>query len=88
MAEDEEPEFRAAVIAMFSNADLDRFMAEVGRDPLAEGELRKVKEGVFVSLSQSQPEDLEYAFCLSARGRLHFFFRKAAPRGEHIPKPT
>ena len=70
---------------MISNADLDRFMAEVVTHPLPEGELRKVKEGVFVSLSQSPPEGREYAFCLSSRGRMHFFFRKAAPRGERIP---
>src|SRR3954447_10194274 len=29
---------------------------ELGRHPLAEGELREIKEAVFVSLNQSQPE--------------------------------
>jgi hypothetical protein len=41
---------------MLSNAELDRLIAELGRHSLAEGELREVKEAVFVSLSQSQPE--------------------------------
>jgi hypothetical protein len=40
------------------------------------GELREVKETVFVSLNQSQPKGMEYAFCLSSGGRMHFFFRK------------
>ena len=44
----------------------------------AEGELREIKEGVYVSLSQSQPEGLENDFCLNAGGRMYFFFRKAA----------
>jgi hypothetical protein len=44
---------------MISNAELDRLIAELGRHPLAEGELRKVKEAVFVSLNQSQPEGIE-----------------------------
>jgi hypothetical protein len=35
--------------------------AELGRHSLDEGELREVKEAVFVSLSQSQPEGIEYA---------------------------
>jgi len=56
---------------------VDRLIAELGRHPLAEGELREVKEGVFVSLNQSQPEGIEYAFCLSSGGRMYFFFRKA-----------
>jgi hypothetical protein len=60
-----------------TNAELDRLIAELGTH-LAEGELREVKEGMYVSLSQSQPDGLEHAFCLSARGRLYFFFRKAA----------
>ena len=59
------------------DAELDRLIAELGRHPLAEGELREVKEAVFVSLNQSQPEGIEYAFCLSSGGRMYFFFRKA-----------
>jgi hypothetical protein len=62
---------------MVSNAELDRLIAELGTHPLAEGELREVKEGVYVSLSQSQPEGLEYAFCLSWGKRMYFFFRQA-----------
>ena len=50
---------------MISNAELDRLIAELGRHPLAEGELREVKEAVFISLNQSQPEGIEYAFCLN-----------------------
>ena len=62
MAEDEEPEVsNAAEFAMISNAELDRLIAELGRHLLAEGELREVKEAVFVSLNQSQPEAIEYA---------------------------
>jgi len=61
---------------MISNAELDRLIAELGRHPLAEGELREVKEAVFVSLNQSQPEGIEYAFCLSSGGRMHFFFQE------------
>ena len=63
--------------ALLSNDQLDGLIAELGRHPLAEGELRDVKEAVFVSLNQSQPEGIEYAFCLSSGGRMHFFFRKA-----------
>jgi hypothetical protein len=66
-----------ADFAMISNAELDRLIAELGRHPLAEGELREVKEAVFLSLNQSQPKGMEYAFCLSSGGRMHFFFRKA-----------
>jgi hypothetical protein len=46
MAQDEEPEFSAGVIGNISNAELDRFVAELRMHPLAEGELREVKEGV------------------------------------------
>jgi hypothetical protein len=67
----------AAEFTTISNAELDRLIAELGRRPLAEGELREVKEAVFVSLNQSQPEGFEYAFCLSSGERMHFFFRKA-----------
>jgi hypothetical protein len=77
MAQDEEPEFSATLICDGSNAELDRLIVELGRHPLAEGELREVKEAVFVSLNESQPEGIEYAFCLSSGGRMHFFFRKA-----------
>ena len=55
----------------------------IGSLPNSEGILspkasyEKVKEAVFVSLNQSQPEGIEYAFCLSSGGRMHFFFRKA-----------
>jgi hypothetical protein len=55
---------------MLSNAELDRLIAELRTHPLAEGELRQVKEGLYVSLSQSQPEGLEHGFCLSAGGLL------------------
>ena len=78
MAQDQEPGLNAAEFTMISNAELDRLIAELGRHPLAEGELREVKEAVFVSLNQSQPESLDYAFCLSWGGRMYFFFRKAA----------
>jgi hypothetical protein len=64
-------------IATIPDAELDRLIAELGKHPLAEGQLREVKEAVFVSLSQSQPEGIEYAFCLSSGGRMYFFFRKA-----------
>src|SRR6476660_9915375 len=70
----------AAECTMISNAELDRLIAELGRHPLAEGELREVKEAVFVSLNQSQPEGIVYAFCPSSGGRMHFFFRKAGQR--------
>jgi hypothetical protein len=53
---------------MISDAELDRLIAELRTHPLAEGELRQVKEGLYVSLSQSQPEGF---------GRMHFFSRKA-----------
>jgi hypothetical protein len=37
---------------MISNAELDQFVAELGTDRLAEGELGELKEGVLVSSSQ------------------------------------
>jgi hypothetical protein len=42
---------------------LDLLVAELGSHPLADGEVREVEgmTGLFVSLSQSQPEDFEYA---------------------------
>ena len=70
MAEDEKPGFRAT--ALICDAELDRLIAELRTHPLAEGELRQVKEGLYVSLSQSQPEGLEDGFCLSAGGRMYF----------------
>jgi hypothetical protein len=63
---------------MISNPELDRLIAELGTHPLAEGELRELNQDVYVSLSQSQAEGLEYAFCLSSGGRMYFFFRKAS----------
>ena len=36
--------------------------------------LRQVKEGLYVSLSQSQPEGLKDDYCLSVGGRLYFLF--------------
>ena len=63
---------------MISNPEVDRLIAELRTHPLADGELRQVKEGVYVSLSQSEPEGFEHGFCLSAGGRMYFFFRKAA----------
>jgi len=80
MAEDEEPEFSAQVTGNVSNAELDRIIAGFRTHPLTQGELRQVKEGVYVALSQSQPEGFEYAFCLNSGGRMHFFFRKAPRR--------
>ena len=56
-----------------SNAELDRLIAELRTHPLAE-ELRQVRGGLYVSLSQSQPEGLEDGFCLSAGRRLYFLF--------------
>jgi hypothetical protein len=78
MAEDEEPELSMQLNALVSNAELDGLIADIGTHPLAKEELREVKEGVYVSLSQSQPEGLEYAFCLYSGGRMYFFFRKAS----------
>jgi hypothetical protein len=49
----EEPELPTPLIAIISNAELDRLIAELGRHPLTKGELRKVEgtTGVYVSLS-------------------------------------
>jgi hypothetical protein len=47
-------------------AELDRLIADLGTNPLAKGELRQVGEGIYVSLSQSQPGNLDYAFCLNS----------------------
>jgi hypothetical protein len=44
MAKDEEPEFSAQLIGNISDAELDRLIAELGKHPVAEGELREVKE--------------------------------------------
>jgi len=63
---------------MISDAELDRLIAELRTHPLAEGELRQVKEGLYVSFSQSQPEGLEDGFCLSAGGRMSSFGKAAA----------
>jgi hypothetical protein len=72
------PELSAQLVApIISNAELDRLIADLGTNPLAKGELRQVRQGVYVSLSQSQPENLDFAFCLSSGGRMYFFFRKA-----------
>jgi hypothetical protein len=79
MAEDEEPELPAQLIApIISNAELDQLIADLGTNPLAKGELRQVRQGVYVSLSQSQPENLDFAFCLSSGRRMYYCFRKAA----------
>jgi hypothetical protein len=51
------------------------FIAEIRAQPLAEGELRPVAEGVYVSLSQSQPAGFDYAFCLNSGGQMYFFRR-------------
>jgi hypothetical protein len=63
---------------MLSNSDLDGLIADLRNNPVAKEELREIREGVYVSLKQSPPEGLEYAFCLSAGGRMYRFFRKAA----------
>ena len=62
MVEDQEPELSAQLISNISNAELDRLITELGRHPLAERELREVKEAVFVSLNRSQPEVIKFAF--------------------------
>jgi hypothetical protein len=72
MAEDEEPALSAYLTRMLSNADLDCLIADLRTNPLAKQELRQVREAVCVSLKQSQPEGLRYAFCLSDNGRLYF----------------
>lgn len=61
---------------MISNAEVDQFLASIETHPLTDGELRQVKEAVYVSLSQSAQEGLDYAFCLSSGGRMYFFFRE------------
>jgi hypothetical protein len=78
MAEDQEPELPAQLSALISNAELDRLIADLETNPLAKGELRQVRQGVYVSLSQSQPKNLDFAFCLSSGGRMYYCFRKAA----------
>src|SRR3954463_11140758 len=50
---------------MLSNTDLHRLIVDLRTHPLAKGGLRQVKEGVYVSLKQSQPKGFDYAFCLS-----------------------
>jgi hypothetical protein len=73
------PSFPAQLIApIISNEELDQLIADLGTNPLAKGELRQVRQGVYVSLSQSQPENLDFAFCLSSGGRMYYCFRKAA----------
>ena len=62
MAEDEEPKFSTQLTGNISNAELDRLIAGFETHPLTQGELRQVKEGVYVALRQSQPEGFEYAF--------------------------
>jgi len=81
------------VNALLSNAELDRLIAELRTHPLAEGELRELKEAVFVSLNQSQPEGIEYAFCLNwADECISISGRRAnvpsnplAPSGDRLP---
>src|SRR6476620_2287099 len=58
---------------MISNAELDQLIAELGRHPLAKGELRKVKEAVFVSLNQSQPEGTNSVLSQSGRTNVLLF---------------
>jgi hypothetical protein len=78
LAEDEETELSTQLTGNISNAELDRVIAEFRTHPLTQWELRQVKEGLYVALSQSLPEGFEYVFCLNSGGRMHFFFRKAA----------
>ena len=78
MAEDEEPALSAYLTRMLSNADLDCRITDLRTNPLAPQELRQVREGVYVSFKQSQPEGLRYEFCLSDNGRLYFFFSESA----------
>ena len=63
---------------MISNAELDRLIAELRTHPVAEDELRELKEGVVISLSQSQPEFIEYAFWLSVPLDQRAFVSKTA----------
>jgi hypothetical protein len=57
------------------DAELDRFIANLGAHPLALDELRQIAEDVYVSLSQSQAAGFDYAFCLNSGGRIYFFFK-------------
>ena len=76
MAEDEEPELPPQLIApIISNAELDRLIADLGANPPRGRRIRPVAEGVYVSLSQSQPAGLDYALP-ELGGRMYFFFRK------------
>jgi hypothetical protein len=47
MAEDQKSEFSAQLRGNISNGEIHRLFAELGRHPLAERELREVKEAVF-----------------------------------------
>jgi hypothetical protein len=78
MVEDEEPRLSAYLTRMLSNADLDCLIADLRTNPLAPQELRQVREGVYVSLKQSQPEGLRYKFCLSSGPSMYFFFSESA----------
>jgi hypothetical protein len=61
MAEDEEPQVPAQLIApIISNAELDQLIADLGANALAKGEPRQVRQGVYVSLKQSGPEGFRY----------------------------
>jgi hypothetical protein len=62
------------------NSEID---VELGTHPLVEEELREVKEAVFVSLIQSQPESVEYTFCLSSGRRMHFLLQEGG-RAFHL----
>ena len=61
---------------MIANPELDRLIAELRTHPVAEDELRELKEGVVISLSQSQPAGFDYAFRLNSGGQMYFFFRR------------
>jgi hypothetical protein len=78
MAEDQESPLSAYLTDVLSNADLDCLIADIRTNPLAPQELRQVREGVYVSLKQSQPAGFRYEFCLSDNGRLYFFFSESA----------
>ena len=58
---------------LIANGELDRFLAELAKHPLAKDEVRELKAGVFVAFSEVQPEGLEYAFSLTPRGRTYSF---------------
>jgi hypothetical protein len=66
---------------MTSNAKL-RPIADLRNNPLAKGELREVKEGIFVSLRQSQSECPEYVFCLNPGGRTPAWLKTLMGRHE------